>query len=411
MRGFDRGETMRKLLPFISLVTVVALALGACGGGTKQTPTPVPEPAFASLVSVTGEVVPAKWAALSMQGNGVVTDVLVEPGDEVKAGDLLVKLDTVEAELAVQEAEAQLLNARAQVKQLEAQPRAMDVAAAEQQVDDAEVAISQAVAERDQVASGVIASDIAEAEAALASAEAELKAVRIDYDELQADLESGVVEDWEGERAALQLLAARENLEAAQLGLAYARGSASARMEEAEAGVVSAQAQRDVTQAQLEGLKAGVSEEEIALAETEVARAEIALREAQIGLERCERRAPFDGTVGMVDVREGERVQQGDLILTVGDLSTLRVETTDLDEINVARVAVGQSVDVTFDAFPDRVFEGRVVRINPMAEGADGVSGGGVNYTTIIELEELAGEGASEIRWGMTAFVDIDVGQ
>jgi multidrug efflux pump subunit AcrA (membrane-fusion protein) len=60
-------------------------------------------------------------------------------------------------------------------------------------------------------------------------------------------------------------------------------------------------------------------------------------------------------------------------------------------------------VEVTFDAFPDRVFEGRVVRIDPMPQG----DGGGVNYRTIIELAELA----PEIRWGMTAFVDIEVGE
>jgi multidrug resistance efflux pump len=105
----------------------------------------------------------------------------------------------------------------------------------------------------------------------------------------------------------------------------------------------------------------------------------------------------------MVNVREGEQVQQGSLILTLGDLSTLRVETTDLDEIDVAQIALGQEADITFDAFPDRVFTGRVIRINPMSEPG----GGGVNYTTIIELEELA----PEIRWGMTAFVDIEVGQ
>jgi multidrug resistance efflux pump len=278
-----------------------------------------------------------------------------------------------------------------------------DVAAAEQQVDEAEAGISQAVVERDRLASGAIASDIAQAEAELESAQAERKAARIDLDELRDELEDGVVEDWEGEQAALRLRAAQEGLEAAQIGLAYARGSASARIDEAEAGVRSAETQRDVAQARLEQVRAGVSEEEIALAETEVAQAQIALEEAQLRLERCELRAPFAGTVGMVNVREGEQVQQGGVILTLGDLSTLRVETTDLDEIDVAKIAVGQKADITFDAFPDRVFAGRVIRINPMAESG----GGGVNYTTIIELEELA----PEIRWGMTAFVDIEVGQ
>jgi HlyD family secretion protein len=148
-------------------------------------------------------------------------------------------------------------------------------------------------------------------------------------------------------------------------------------------------------------LQAGPADQEITLAETDVAQAELALEEAQLALERSERRAPFDGTVGRVEVREGEQIRQGDPLLTLGDLSTLRVETTDLDEIDVAKIEVGQSVDITFDAFPDRIFKGRITRINPMA--APG--GGGVTYTTIIALEELA----PEIRWGMTAFVDIDV--
>jgi multidrug resistance efflux pump len=174
-------------------------------------------------------------------------------------------------------------------------------------------------------------------------------------------------------------------------------------MEQAEAAIRAAEAQRAVAEAQLALARTGVAGEEIALAETDVAQAQAALDEAQLRLERCERLAPFDGTVGMVNVREGEQVQQGDPILTLGDLSTLRVETTDLDEIDVARIAVGQRADITFDAFPDRVFTGRVIRVDPMAESG----GGGVNYTTIIELEDLA----PEIRWGMTAFVDIDVEQ
>ena len=174
-------------------------------------------------------------------------------------------------------------------------------------------------------------------------------------------------------------------------------------MDEAEATVRLAEAQRDVAQAQLDLVLAGVLDEEVALAKTDVAQAQVAVEEAELRLERSEHRAPFAGTVGMVAVREGEQVQEADLLLTLGDLSTLRVETTDLDEIDVARISLGQEADVTFDALPDRVFKGRVVRIDPMAVS----NGGGVNYTTIIELDELS----PEIRWGMTAFVDIEVGQ
>jgi multidrug resistance efflux pump len=403
-RGFGaRQRAQRRTPASIAVPTLVALALAGCGAGVEQTPTPLPEPAFESVVSVTGEVVPAKWATLSFQTGGIVEELLVEPGDTVKPDDLLVKLNTVDAELAVYEAEAQLAGAKAQAKQLEAQPRAVDVAAAEQRVDEAEVRVSQAQAERDRLEAGVIWSDIVAAEAELEAADAERKAARIDLDELQDELEDDIVEDWEGERAALRLRAAQESYEAARIGLAYARGSASARIEEADAAIRAAEAQRAVAEAQLAQARAGASEEEIALAETDVAQAQVALDEAQLRLDRCEHRAPFDGTVGMVDVREGEQVQQGDLILTLGDISTLRVETTDLDEIDVAKIAVGQKADITFDAFPDRVFTGRVIRIDPMAES----DGGGVNYTTIIELEELA----PEIRWGMTAFVDIDVEQ
>lgn len=386
---------------FILITGALALALAGCGGGAGETPTPMPEPAFESLVSVTGKVVPAEWATLSIQTGGTVDQVLVEPGDQVQTGDLLVKLDTTDAELAVQEAEAQLASARAQLDRLRAQPRSEDVVAAEQQVEAAEADIAQAVAERDRLASGAIGSDVASANAEAASAEAARKAAQIDYDDTRRRVEDDDLDEWKEQEVALQLRAAELRLDAARTRLAETRIGAGPRTEEAEARVRAAEAQRDVASAQLVQLRAGPAEQEIALADIDVARAQLALEEARLALERCERRAPFDGTIGRVDAREGEQIRQGDPLLTLGDLSTLRVETTDLDEIDVARVEVGQTVDVTFDAFPDRVFEGRITRIDPMA--APGT--GGVTYTTIIALEGLA----PEIRWGMTAFVDIDV--
>jgi HlyD family secretion protein len=162
-----------------------------------------------------------------------------------------------------------------------------------------------------------------------------------------------------------------------------------------------ARAQQDAAEAQLEQAKAGASREEIAAGNARLESAKVVLEKAETALKRTEVRAPLSGTVGGVHVRENEVVAPGQPLVTIGDLSTLRVETTDLDEIDVARVEVGQVVDVTFDAMSDEVYVGRVTRISPMAEP----DGGGVTYTVVIELETVD----PKIRWGMTAFVDIEV--
>ena len=172
-------------------------------------------------------------------------------------------------------------------------------------------------------------------------------------------------------------------------------------MREADGAVLAAAAQRDIAQAQLDMLQAGATPEEIAVAQAEVARAQVELDAARVALERCELRAPFAGTIGAMDVRVGEVVAVAQPLITLGDLGGLRVETTDLDEIDVVRVREEQRVTLSFEALPERTFTGRVVRISPMAEpGA-----GGVNYTVVIALDgpDLG------ILWGMTAFVDIEV--
>lgn len=60
---------------------------------------------------------------------------------------------------------------------------------------------------------------------------------------------------------------------------------------------------------------------------------------------------------------------------------------------------VDQPVDITFDALPERKLTGQVKRIEPMATPGKG----GTNYTVIISLDKLD----PDLRWGMTAFVDI----
>jgi len=373
--------------------------LAGCAHRAEETVTPEAEVAYAEVVSVTGEVVPALWATLSAQTGGTVVEVRVEPGDEVEEGEVLIRIDPTDARLAVQRAEAALEAARAQLALLRAGPRPEEIAVAEAQLEAARAALAQAVAQRDQLRAGAIEAEIAAARAQLAAARVEEKAARDAYDRLR----EAEVHGWMEEEALLRVRAAEEARAAAEARLAQVENSAEARSRAADAAVWAAQAQRDVAQAQLDLMEAGAAEAEIAAAEAAVAQAEAALEEARVALARCEVRAPFAGTVGLVHVRIGEAVAPGQPLVTLGDLTTLRVETTDLDEVDVARVRVGQRATVTFDALPERVFTGRVVRIAPMAEpGA-----AGVHYTVIVELEELD----PAVRWGMTAFVDIEVGE
>jgi multidrug efflux pump subunit AcrA (membrane-fusion protein) len=395
----------------IAGLMVLVMALSSCGAGAEETATPEVELGSSSVVSVTGEVVPARWASVSAQIGGTALEVLVEPGDEVAAGDPLVRLDPTDAQQAVQQAEAALETAQAELALLKAGPRAEEVAVAGAQVEAAEAEYARAAARRDQAKSGVTEIEIAAAEAQVTVAQADQLLARETHGQTMECYNFTLPDGTKDkicpllgpaeEQARFSSQAADGALEAARARLDALKAGAADKARAADAVVGAAAAQRDIAQAQLDLLEAGATAEEIAASEAAVAQAQAALDAARAALERADVRAPLAGTVGMVDARAGELVVPGQPLVTLGDLTTLRVETTDLDETDVARVAVGQKVDVTFDALSKRVFAGHVTRIAPMADpGA-----GGVNYTVVVLLDETD----PVIRWGMTAFVDIHV--
>jgi len=145
---------------------------------------------------------------------------------------------------------------------------------------------------------------------------------------------------------------------------------------------------------------AGPDPDDVALAEARIANAEDQLSAAQAMLADLELAAPFDGVISEVHINPSEWVAPGSPVLLIADLDHLRVETTDLGEIDVAKIAIGDTAIVTLDALPDLVLNGKVVSIAPKA-----TAGSGVNYPVILELVEVH----PGLRWGMTAFVDIDL--
>ncbi|MBE9565678.1 MAG: biotin/lipoyl-binding protein, partial [Proteobacteria bacterium] len=164
-------------------LVVLVVVLSGCGGTTEETAMPEVEMVFTPVVSVTGEVAPEVWAAISGQSGGTVLEVLVQPGDEVAADDLLVRLDSTDAQLAVQQAQAAVETAQAQLALLKAGPRPEQVAIAEEQIAASQTVISQTIAQRNQLWSGATEAEIAAASAQVAAAEAEQWMAREAHDQ------------------------------------------------------------------------------------------------------------------------------------------------------------------------------------------------------------------------------------
>ena len=398
------------------LAGTVTLLTVACAAPGEETPAleATPGAEAAPLVSATGEVVPARYAALSFSIPGQVLELSAEEGMSVQEGDVLARLDTTTLDAEVAQAEAALAQAEASLARLRATPRPEEIAAAEERVAAANARVAEAVAQRDALYAGITEDQIHAAQAGLLEAlEAQRRAQQAydffayaaeNWDSLPHidELEPGDRTPLDGERDARMVLElANRQVAAAQAYLDdLLDGPDPEMVRVAEAAIWVASAQRDAAQAQLELLRAGPSPQEIAIAEAQVEQARAALEAARVAQQQGTLTAPFDGTVTALYIDPGEWVFPGQPILMLGDLDTLRVETTDLSELDVVRVEVGDVARVELDAFPDLELRGRVTHVAPRTS-----AGSGVNYTVIVELDEVP----PAVRWGMTAFIDIEV--
>ena len=415
------------------IVVAVLLLLGYYGytqygaRGPQDSPPDMMEEGSARVVSATGVVMPTRWAELAFQTGGRLEEIAVEEGDEVEAGELLARLDATAMERRVAQDQAGLAAAQAQLAHVRAGARPEEIEAARQSVAASQAASSAAEAQLAQAQAVLSNSKAAQAKllAGATQYERELADLAVDQarnllwgDQVVRDLSHGsdyneavvlssevVVQMAEVEVAQLEAGPTQEERDMAQAQVEAMQ----AQVKAFQAQVEQARAQVAQDEAQLALLEAGPAPEEIAVAEAQVQEAEAVLAQTQTALEETSLFAPFAGTVGEVLGREGEIVgvslgaeSGGGLttpIILLGDLSHLRVETTDLNEVDIAKVKVGQEVEVTFDALPERKLLGRVARIAPKAS----LEQGGTNYTLVIELDEQD----PDLRWGMTAFVDI----
>lgn len=133
------------------------------------------------------------------------------------------------------------------------------------------------------------------------------------------------------------------------------------------------------------------------------------LEKAQDNLSKTLITAPMEGVITYLSAEVGEIAQaqtsftQGKTLMTIADLSVFEVEV-DVDETEVAKVALGQMTKISVDAFRDTTFEGIVVEIGNSAK----ISGQGTdNFSTDFLVKIRFADTDAEIRPGMSATVDI----
>ena len=408
---------------------------------------------LSSNATASGTLEAQQEADLALNASGRVQQVFVEAGDEIRAGDLLVQLDTEALERAVRSAEqsvvvqeanlaalldepseadldaaeANIVSAQAQLDDLLEGPNKEEIDAAESELRAAKANVWAASEELDETLAGASEADIAAAQANLFSAQIEQEAIADTYETI-IDLcftfpdgteicpLYGPVEE-----------ETRANLEAADQALVAARAQYDLLVDDpdpdlvaiAQANLAVAVAQQEAAQAQLDLLQRDPSTAEIAALKAQLAQAQASLaslkreateeeleiaqaqlEQARIGLEKAENdlaqaalEAPFDGVVTDVHVTEGE-LASGPAV-TLLSKESLEV-VLDVDEVDIGSIQVGQEAVITLEAWPDTELQASVLSIAPKSSlGGDDV----VTFQVRLGLE--AGE--LPARAGMTA--------
>ncbi len=178
-----------------------------------------------------------------------------------------------------------------------------------------------------------------------------------------------------------------------------------------QAQVDSAEGQVKAAEDELARVLAPPTQEDIDLYQAQVKQAEAEIQLLEKSIEDTILKSPFDGQVVRIENEEGEIIQTAlkDTIITLLPDDPFKIEV-DIYEEDVAKMKIGDPVEISLVAFPDKVLKGRVVSIDPAEKMIEGV----VYYEVSINFETstqsvFGGEEGfkDKIRPGMTADVVI----
>lgn len=317
--------------------------------GTVSTITVTPKPLSNSIL-LTGKLQALQMVNINTPLSGKVDRIMVRYGELVNAGQPLVAMDTTEAQMKYREAKAAYIKAVASYKQIEKWDAGTEVARVKRSLAKAKLSLENQKKTLDEserlFKKGIIPAT-------------EYESARMQYTNQQLDYQSAEEEV----KAAIDK-GNPENLKVAR----YEKENAETRMKQIENDIASA-----VVTAPVSG---------------------IVMRPPASGQTKEGR-----------TLERGASFQQGEVLLAIGDLSGFSVECK-VDEVDVAKVKLGQKVLVTGDAFQGDQLAGVIQSISPQAEeGSGGHSA--PSFGVKVVINDVAPELKKRIMAGMTANLDI----
>ena len=376
----------------IILTVVFALALSACAN--QPVATPVVDTAAASastndVVVAEGNLKPVQAVNLSFQARGAVETINVKIGDRVSKGDVLARLaNASQAEAQLAAARLEVVNARQALDTLNRTGNA-NLAATWEAYMQAQEVRAEAARKWEDLNVDDIEDNIEDDKADVEDRAQDLKDAQEDFDkykdldkdnskrkDAEDDLENAQEDYNEAVRKLEEETRKRDTVR-------YAFDSALAAEAEAKH--------------QYELSTDGVNKDQLELATYRLDNATAQVGAAESNLSNYVLTAPFDGLVADVAIETGEQVGPEFRAVSVADTSSWIIETTDITELEVVNVAIGQKVTFTADALSDVTMNGTVTEISQSSF----TQGGDVIYTVRIQADNVD----PRLKWGMTVEV------
>jgi membrane fusion protein (multidrug efflux system) len=324
---------------------------------------------------VVGDIVP-----LSPRVNGTVVSVFIEEHQQVEAGQLLAQLDQRDFVLRVQQAEAAVAVAMAQLQRAELEvPMAQESTSSDTARTSAALRAAQSAWRETQHRAEEAQARLRTREAAVAVAQAEvdrgqarLDMARMAFERMQQLLTDGVVAQQQFDEAEVAWRAAQAERRANEQQLAQAQSEAErvhVDLRTQQQAVERARARIAEAQALLAGSQANQQSVDIKQAQVHVARA--LLQQAQADRDYAQQQlaytalyAPVTGVIAKKNLQIGQVVQAGRPLLAIVPLHNIWVEAN-FKETQLAHMRPGQKATVQVDTFPDLVLTGTVESISP----------------------------------------------